>query len=311
MGASQLTGGYLFDIQGFSVHDGPGCRTLIFFKGCPMRCEWCSNPEGIHSFSEPLYIPSRCTMDLLCKEACPYDAITVSEQSILINRDICRTCTISACMDSCCTGAIRKAGYYISTKDLYKIIQRDRHYWGTHGGITLTGGEPFLQPAFATAILKRCFESFIHTSVETCGNVPWKNISSSLDWLEWIFYDLKHINPTKHKNATGTTNNHVLKNARLLAEKFSGRLIFRIPLIPGFNDDENSLSELAEFILSTGKTEVNIIPAHHMGREKYNLLGQTYYTNEFSVPSADDLYRASRHFTEAGLTCYLGSDTPF
>ncbi len=311
MGTPQLTGGYLFDIQGFSIHDGPGCRTLIFLKGCPMRCEWCSNPEGIRPFSEPLYNPSKCTMDLLCKEACPYEAITVADQSLLINRDICRTCSTNACMDACFTGAIRKAGYFITMADLFKKIQRDRQYWGANGGITLTGGEPFLQPDFAKAILKKCFESFIHTSVETCGNIPWGNISQSLDWLDWIFFDLKHINPVKHKKATGTTNNNVLKNARVLAEKFPGRLIFRIPLIPGFNDDENSLSELAEFILSTGKEEVNIIPAHHMGREKYNLLGQSYYTKEFKIPSADDLFKASQYFTKAGITCYLGSDTPF
>jgi pyruvate formate lyase activating enzyme len=311
MVANQLTGGYLFDIQGFSVHDGPGCRTLIFFKGCPMRCEWCSNPEGISGFPEPLYNPSKCTMDLLCMEACPYKAISVSEQALLINRNICNSCTLSACMDSCCTGAIRKAGYYITTPDLYKKIQRDRQYWGLNGGITLTGGEPFMQPEFAQSLLKKCFVSFIHTSIETCGNVPWKNISSSLEWLEWIFFDLKHIDSKKHKQATGVSNNLILKNAKLVAEQFKGRLIFRIPLIPGFNDDEISLTRLTEFILSTGKKEVNIIPVHHMGREKYNLLGINYYTTEFTISSSEELLRASRYFTEAGLTCYLGSDTPF
>ncbi len=311
MDATQLTGGYLFDIQGFSVHDGPGCRTLLFLKGCPMRCEWCSNPEGIHASPEILYNPTKCTMDLLCMQACPHDAITVTDQFLNFNPQVCKSCTSYACTDSCYAGAIRKAGYYINTTDLFRIIQRDRQYWGANGGITLTGGEPFMQPDFAQSILKKCFDAFIHTSVETCGNVPWKNISQSLEWLDWIFFDLKHINPEKHKEVTGTGNRQILKNAKLLAEEFPGRLIFRIPLIPGVNDDETTLAELVEFILSTGKKEVNIIPAHHMGREKYRLLGQSYYTTEFKVPSAEELIKASSYFTDAGLTCYLGSDTPF
>ena len=129
--------------------------------------------------------------------------------------------------------------------------------------------------------------------------------------LEWIFFDLKQIDPEKHKKATHTSNDQILKNARLLADRFQGRLIFRIPLIPGFNDDNNSLTALAEFISSIGKKEVNIIPVHHLGREKHFLLGRNYYTNDFRIPSSGELQGASRHFTDAGLTCYLGSETPF
>jgi pyruvate formate lyase activating enzyme len=311
MVATQLTGGYLFDIQGFSVHDGPGCRTLIFFKGCPMNCKWCSNPEGINPWSEPLHSPAKCTMDQLCAKACPEGAIKVSKNSLVIDRKKCQNCSVTACMDSCYSGAIRKAGFFITPEDLFRKISRDRQYWGADGGITLTGGEPFRQPDFARDILKLCYDAFIHTSVETCGNVPWRNISASVDLLEWIFYDLKQIHPEKHKEATGMDNKTILKNARLLADKFNGRLIFRIPLIPGFNDDPRSISELGDFILTTGRKEVNIIPVHHLGREKHTLLGKPYYTEDFSIPSAKSLTQISKTFTAASLTCYVGSDTPF
>jgi pyruvate formate lyase activating enzyme len=311
MGAEKLNGGYIFDIQGFSVHDGPGCRTLIFLKGCSMQCNWCSNPEGIRLFPEPLYDRSKCTMDLACMKACPEEAITVSDQSLRIHRDQCRTCPSFACVESCFTGAIRKAGYFIHTSDLMKKIQRDRHYWGSDGGITLTGGEPFLQPVFAQELLKKCFTSLIHTSVETCGNVPWNNLEPSLEWLEWVFFDLKHIDPERHKKATGVGNKQILKNARQLSQHFSGRLIFRIPFVKGFNDDEESLSAFADFILSLGKKEVNLLPLHHLGREKYRLLHQEYYTEDFSVPSRDDLLRARDFLEERGFDCYIGSDTPF
>lgn len=311
MAASQLTGGFLFDIQGFSVHDGPGCRTLIFFKGCSLNCKWCSNPEGIHPFPEPLYNPEKCTLDLLCVKDCPENALWVVDHSVNINREVCRRCSSNACMDACCTGALRKAGYFTSVTELFRKIQRDRQYWGPRGGITVTGGEPFVQPGFVSSVLKKCYEAFIHTSAETCGNVPWVNLSESLKWLDWLFFDLKHIDTEMHKAATGTSNELILENARLLANEFQGRLIFRIPLIPAFNDDEKSLMGLAEFIKSTGKKEVNIIPVHHLGREKHKLLGRSYYTDDFRVPSKEALIAVSKPFTDAGLICYPGSETPF
>lgn len=311
MAATQLTSGCIFDIQGFSVHDGPGCRTLIFLKGCPMQCKWCSNPEGIDLHPRILYDHSKCRMDLLCIQACPHGAITAGDQSIIIDHKICVSCSSDACIQSCFSGSIRKAGYFVSVTDLYKKIQRDRQYWGPNGGVTLTGGEPFMQPDFSRTLLEKCFSSFVHTSVETCGNVPWKNISQSLEWIDWIFFDLKQIDVARHKKATGVTNNRILENAKMLSGQFNGRLVFRIPLIPDFNDDEDSLSSLAEFIVSTGKKEVNILPVHHLGREKYALLGKSYYTDEFRIPSAEDLRKASRFFTDAGLACYIGSDTPF
>jgi len=343
----ELIKGTIFDIQGFSVHDGPGCRTLIFFKGCSLECEWCSNPEGISHFPEPLYRDTKCISDGLCIAACPHAAITISEENagnrLIFNRRMCAKCHTHACVKACCSGALNIGGYEISTEDLYVRISRDRSYWGPHGGITLTGGEPFVQPAFALEFLKRCYDGYIHTAVETCGNVPWKNYEEALPYIDWVFFDLKTLNESAIDHVTSSPASQIpnfqtsklpnspasqpvkinssrsgvspvpriLENASHLSSAFNGRLIFRLPLIPGFNDDPENICETARFILSTGRKEINILPLHHMGREKYNLVGKNYYTSDFQIPGKDELQKIASCFTSQGITCYIGSETPF
>ncbi len=307
----KLINGNIFDIQGFSVHDGPGCRTLIFFKGCQLHCCWCSNPEGLSPYPEPLYKNSKCTYDSLCIDACESGAITKKGKTLVFDRAKCRHCKTYDCVKACCTGALSLGGYNISTEELYVKINRDRQYWGTNGGITLTGGEPFVQQVFASALLKRCYEAYIHTAVETCGNVPWENIQPSLPYLDWIFFDLKHMNPAKHFEATGSPNHLILQSALKLAKEFSGRMIFRMPVIPGFNDNTENINDMATFIQSTGRKEINILPVHHFGREKYGLISQTYYTTDFRSPSKDNMKAIRQRFQKAGVHCYIGSETPF
>jgi pyruvate formate lyase activating enzyme len=307
----ELKGGYLFDIQGFSVHDGPGCRTLIFFRNCSLNCAWCSNPEGISPFPEPLYHVSKCTFDSLCADACLKNAITINDNALSIDRDLCQECRTYECADACCTGALKIAGYAISVKELYRIIVRDRKYWGLNGGITLTGGEPFLQPEFAVQVLKKCYDSYIHTVAETCGNYPWKNIEGSLEYLDWIMYDIKHIDGAKHKKMTGMGNTTILDNAMRLAREFKGRLVFRMPVISGFNDDTAHIRQVSDFLHSTGRDEINILPLHHFGREKYKLLGKDYYTADFSGPGPARMQEIKEIFGSRDIKCYSGSDTPF
>jgi len=308
---SELTEGIIFDIQGFSVHDGPGCRTLIFFKGCKLHCEWCSNPEGIGIFPEPLYKSGKCTFDRLCMKACQKSAITINEDKLSFDRVQCAGCETYDCVKACCSGAVSLGGYRIALNELYAVINRDRAYWGAKGGITLTGGEPFLQPDFVHAFLKRCYEAYIHTAAETCGNFPWENIASSLPFLDWIFFDLKHMDPEKHLRATGSSNHQILKLATRLANEFRGRMVFRMPVIPDFNDDESHIDKMASFILSSGLKEINILPVHHFGREKYPLVERTYYTSDFSPPSGVLMNDIQKRFENAGIQCYVGSDTPF
>ncbi len=316
----KLSGGYIFDIQGFSVHDGPGCRTLVFFKGCSLNCVWCSNPEGIFPKPQLLYNASKCIFDGLCAEACPENAISLlppgnnpdqSEQVLFLDRSKCLTCATFDCIPACCTGAMNLGGYKIQVDALFKTITRDRRYWGNRGGITITGGEPFFQPEFARELLQRCYSAYIHTAAETCGNIPWQNIAPSLPYLDWIFFDLKHMDPLRHRQMTRATNHLILKNGSRIAKEFTGRLVFRMPLIRGFNDDATNISAMISFIQSTGRNEINILPGHHLGREKYALLGMPYYTENFQDPGQEILQDIKARFDESGIHCYLGNNTPF
>jgi glycyl-radical enzyme activating protein len=310
MVSEKLTG-TLFDIQGFSLHDGPGCRTLIFLKGCPLSCRWCSNPEGKNSFPEPLYHNQKCTLDQLCIEACRHDAIIIDSGTLRIDRTACHSCMTFDCADACCTGAIQQGGYRMTVDELFQLIQRDRQYWGSRGGITLTGGEPFFQPGFAYTILKRCHDAYIHTAAETCGDVPGVFIEASLPFLDWLFYDLNHMDPDLHRAWTGHSNRQILSNAKRFSEKFQGRMVFRMTVVPGFNNHPEHIIQMAKWILDTGRNEINLLPLHHLGREKYKLTGRSYYTNELTTPSHESLHNMKEFFEDKGILCYVGSETPF
>jgi pyruvate-formate lyase-activating enzyme len=199
----------------------------------------------------------------------------------------------------------------MSSAGLFRRILRDRPFWGDGGGVTLTGGEPFTQPRFVQDVLKRCYDAYIHTAVETCGNVPWENIALSLPWIDWIFFDLKQMDGQKHRDATGHGNRTILENARRLSLEFKGRLVFRSPLVPGFNDSDDHLREMAVFISKIGQNTINLLPLHHLGREKYNLTGKTYYTRDFASAQLTSPEHIQSIFGHCNIRCNIGSDTPF
>jgi len=303
--------GKIFDIQGFSVHDGPGARSLIFLKGCSLNCFWCSNPEGISLSDVPLYYSSKCIGCGNCVKACTNNAIQLIEGKLSINRDICEKCNCHTCIENCYTDALRISGCDISVDDLFSIIQRDSLYWGKNGGVTFSGGEPLLQADFVRAILKKCYNAYIHTAIETCGEVPWINFEKTIDYIDWIFFDLKHINSKRHEIGTGCGNANIIKNVRKLNENFKGKLVFRLPFIPGFNSNKENLEGIASLISETIWKEINILPLHHWGREKYQLLGNEYKASNYCTPSSNDLNEAKAIFENFDIKCFIGNDTPF
>lgn len=303
--------GLIFDIQGLSVHDGPGCRTLVFMKGCSLRCSWCSNPEGISIRPDLMYDPAKCITCGNCVNNCVPGALKIEPDKLHISRQRCVACDRRDCADACDTGALRFCGYEITVGELFNIIRRDRQFWGDRGGITLTGGEPLLQIDFAGAILERCYHAYINTAIETCGNVPWEHFGAVIPYTDWIFFDLKHPDHSEHQKATGCGNRLIFENAMKLSQQFKGRLIFRTPLIPEYNDSKNNLLALARFIKETGRHEINLLPLHHLGREKYHLLGIDYPAAAYPVPSMERLYEIREIFNSSGIDCYIGSDTPF
>lgn len=303
--------GTVFDIQGLSVHDGPGCRTLIFLNGCTLNCIWCSNPEGISRKPLPMHFQSRCISCDKCIEQCPEGAIKRLEGELFIFRELCLTCKNTNCISVCYTDALKLSGYEITISKLLKIIQRDRQFWGSEGGITLSGGEPLLQIDFAEEILKQSHQSYIHTAIETCGNIPYQNFSKVIPYLDWIFYDLKHFDSEKHKEATNSDNLLIIENAKRLTKEFNGRIIFRLPLIPQYNDSPENINSIISFLKEVGITEINILPLHHLGREKYKSINREYIGLHYLIPNTENQLRVRQSFTEAGINCYIGAETPF
>lgn len=192
-----------------------------------------------------------------------------------------------------------------------KKIQRDRQYWGTGGGITLPGGEPLFQPEFAIEILKQCYDSYIHTAVETCGYVQYKVYEEVLNYLDWLFFDIKHMNSKIHQNGTGVPNELILENASRIAAKGNCRLIIRKTIVPGFNDSAENINATANFMKKIGLEEINILPLHHLGFSKYELLGKKYTWQNIKSPGLEKMEEIRKMFEGYSIKCYIGSFTPF
>ena len=302
---------YIFDIQGLSVHDGPGCRTLVFMQGCTLNCDWCSNPEGINKTPILLYNSEKCRLDGNCVEDCTFDAIEILNSQLLINRDYCNNCSDYACLKNCYTKALSISAKEMSVVELMKIINRDRQFWGQGGGITLSGGEPLFQIDFVEELLKACYASYIHTAIETCGNVPWKNFDKILPFLDWIFFDLKNLDNLIHQRSTGSSNEQILNNVARLSKEFKGRLIIRIPVIPGYNNTAETIKSYIHFFKENNISEVNLLPLHHLGREKYSLVGRNYPMDINKIPTITEMEQMANVFNESSIKSYIGSITPF
>lgn len=301
----------IFDIQGLSVHDGPGCRTLIFMQGCTLNCDWCSNPEGISRTPSLLYNIDYCRLDGNCVNDCTFNAIKIQNQQLLINRDFCKECLDHACLKNCYTKALSISSNKLSVAELMKIIKRDRQFWGLEGGVTFSGGEPLLQIDFVDEVLKQCHQAYIHTAIETCGNIPWSSFQKAMPHLDWIFFDLKNPDTLLHLEATGVNNDLILSNLAKLSKEFEGRLIVRIPIIPGFNNTDELLRQYISFFKDNNISEVNVLPLHHLGREKYQKLGRNYLMDISKKPTSRQLNQICDIFAYYGINCYQGSSTPF
>ena len=301
----------IFDVQGLSVHDGPGCRTLIFMQGCSLNCIWCSNPEGISLNSSLLYFADNCRLDGNCVKDCEFDAISIENDKLIIDRRLCEKCLSFNCINNCYTKALRKSSEEYSVEKLLKIVQRDRQYWGHDGGISLSGGEPLLNIDFVEEFLKQCYNSYIHTAIETCANVPWSYFERTMAFLDWIFIDIKHLDTNIHRGLTGAGNELILSNLKRLAKEFKGRIIVRIPLIPAVNDGLDNVQDYIKLFKENNITEVNILPLHHYGREKYKLLQKDYLMTDLNSQKDEQLKEIQKAYSMAGIKCYSGSITPF
>jgi pyruvate formate lyase activating enzyme len=274
--ASDGSAGWIFDVKKFSIHDGPGIRTTVFLKGCPLRCLWCSNPESQQVEPQIVFWHERCIHCDVCLAVCPQSAIVADEaghKQVLSERcDLC-----GRCLEECYAEALEQIGRLMTVEEVLSLVEEDSPFYEeSKGGVTLSGGEPMAQPRFSQRLLQGCQERDIHTAIETCGHAPWEVWQALLPHLDLILYDLKETDPARHKRYTGVSNELILDNLKRLSR--TGRpIIVRRPVIPGYNDDEESVHALARFVRELGTVhEIDLLPYHRFGRGKYERLGMEY-----------------------------------
>jgi pyruvate formate lyase activating enzyme len=305
--------GLVFDIQGHSVHDGPGTRTTVFMSGCPLSCIWCSNPEGICGKPMLMHRDTRCKKCGACIALCPQNSPSINKDGDLIfNRELCDVCTTHECIENCFNEAIIVSGKRFTLDDLIKVLERDRGFWGSRGGVTFSGGEPLYQRRFISAALKACKERYIHTCIETTSYLSTDFYLSMLPYIDWIFTDIKHMDSEKHLEITGVRNELILQNIRELAKAdWDGVVIPRIPVIPGVNDSEDNIAATAAFIKDSGLDVVNLLPFHRLGESKWRQLGKTYAFAEQESPSDEVMKKLQKVAQDQGIYCFVGWETPF
>jgi pyruvate formate lyase activating enzyme len=300
-----LLTGTLFDIKSFSIHDGPGIRTTVFFKGCPLHCAWCHNPEGISSEPEVVWHESRCMVCLDCVDDCPNQALTYQQGRILADMSRCEECL--HCADICPTTALETIGWETTVEDLLQVVMKDRPFFEeSGGGITCSGGEPLLQTDFLFAFLEALKINSIHTTLDTCGLIPEEQLQKILPVTDLILYDLKVMDPDAHQKATGVDNALILQNLKWLSDH-AANVRIRLPLIPGFNDSEENLSNMIVFLQQeTVFRKVDILPYHPTAEAKYERLNQEYLLKNSTVIDNGALEKIRRKFINAGFTVQIG-----
>lgn len=275
----------IFNIQRFSLQDGPGIRTTVFFKGCPLKCWWCSNPESQHPKPELMHRNKNCQACGACVEICPSGAVSMENGAWRLNRDLCDLCF--ECVHACPGGAIDISGSMMSLDDVIEEAAKDEPFYkNSGGGVTLSGGEPLFQAEFAVNLLKGCRERGLHTCLDTCGYAPWETLNRALDHTDLILFDLKHIDLESHIEGTLASNELILENLEKLAEAGKSRIWIRIPVIPDFNASVMLFQKIAERLNGQPIEKVSLLGYHEWGKSKYEALGRDYLPNK-TRPSRD------------------------
>ncbi|KAA9000672.1 glycyl-radical enzyme activating protein [Affinibrenneria salicis] len=296
----------IFNIQRYSTHDGPGIRTVVFLKGCSLGCRWCQNPESRSAKQELLFDARLCLAGCdLCQRAAPA-VINRTLNGVVIDRRGLEERHFLALRDCCPTQALTVCGDESDVDDIMAAVLRDKpFYLRSGGGITLSGGEPFMQPALAQALFSRSRQAGIHTAVETCLHVPWRYIAPSLDDIDLFLADLKHTNRERFRTWTNGSAQRAMTNLTRLA-RAGKALVIRVPLVPGFNADEASVRAIIDFAADElGVADIHFLPYHTLGMNKYHLLDQPYLAADKPLDDPELLAFAENYARAKGLTATL------
>ena len=295
--------GIVFNIQRYSVQDGPGIRTTVFLKGCPLFCSWCSNPESQDFEPEIMHRDSLCTICGLCIDACVEKAISVDDKGISIVRKLCTNC--GNCVGVCTPGALKLLGETMSAREVFQQIRKDAEFYrNSGGGVTISGGEPLAQPDFVIALFKLCQDKGIDTCIETSGYASIKSLKKVLPYTSLVLFDVKLNDPVAHRKWTRRSNEGILRNLGI-AVASGTPVIIRVPLIPGINDSDEELKNIARIAVDSLKKprQVDLLPYHRFGIGKYQMLDREYQLTELTTPKDPEIQKVKELFESFGLEC--------
>jgi pyruvate formate lyase activating enzyme len=297
--------GYIFNIMRYALHDGPGIRTTVFFKGCPLRCAWCHNPEGQNPKPELMYFADRCLRCGDCIPVCREGASKLVEGVVHIS-PACRGC--GTCVEQCPTGARELAGRRMTVVETLREIEKDVVFYDeSGGGVTFSGGEPLLQPRFLEALLDACRARRIHTVVDTCGFASRDVVLQLGKKADLFFYDLKLVDVEKHMQATGVRNDTILENLAALAQS-EARVVVRVPIIPGLNDSEEDIARLAAFLGPLPLEQIHLLPYHKTAIDKYRRLRREYRLGELQPPPPQHVQQIAEDLKVMGFDVRIGGE---
>ena len=295
--------GITFNIQKFSIHDGPGIRTTVFFKGCPLRCEWCSNPESQIKNVQILHDQSKCSYCLSCVAACPNGAITHEDNKIIINEDKCVGCL--TCVNSCPNRALSYEGDYQTIEEIVDICMQDIDFYEeSGGGVTISGGEGMSQPDFLKKLIAELKKNSVHVAIETTGYVKKETFEELARELDLLLFDVKHYDREKHYNGTKVYNDLIVENLKWAIDN-GIEVLPRIPVIPDFNDSLEDAEGLAKLLVEVGAKKVQLLPFHQFGEKKYELLNRNYKYKNKKALYPEDLEEYQKIFLDKGLNCFF------
>ena len=299
-----MTIGTVFNIQKYAIQDGPGIRTTVFLKGCPLNCWWCHNPESQSIQREILFSSDKCIGCGDCYKGCTSKATSSIHRERIKDNNQCSLC--GKCAENCPTEAIEMVGKTMTVEDVMKEIEKDRvFYEESGGGVTFSGGEPLMQSEFLHEVLLRCREAEIHTALDTSGYSSWETLSKVSANVELFLYDIKHMNDQKHMALTGVSNRPILDNLkRLVAE--GKRIWIRVPIIPGMNDDEQNMEEIGNLMDSLKLKEIYLLPYHNIAMDKYRRLGKAYGLPDIQTPSDKYMNEIAQNLSAYGLKVRIG-----